>query len=129
MSHDPALVAKVAEAICEWAEFGDRRDWRDYETPARAVLDALDVPGRERRAKAEGIREAVARVRDVYDMQCPVEPGDHYVHKWARLAHRWWEKVLGGQLERLTRRAAELDPDWNAAEIDPEIDPEEGDHE
>ena len=128
MSHDADLVAKVAEAlIAEGAAPGSSlHSWRcEYpdqygecdcvaET-ARAVLDALDLPGRERRAKAEGIREAVARVRWVYDLQCPVPTTGRY-HKWARLAHLWWQKVLGGELERLSRRAAE-------------IDPEEGDHE
>ena len=111
-AHDERDVETVAEAICGGST-GCSPRW--HHDTARAVLDALDLPGRERRAKAEGIREAVARVRWVYDLQCPVPTTGRY-HKWARLAHLWWQKVLGGELERLSRRAAE-------------IDPEEGDHE
>ena len=70
MSHDAELVAKVAKAIdtrpaCdhERASYGTPpRVWLNSinctECDARAVLDALDLPGRERRAKADALREA-----------------------------------------------------------------------
>lgn len=56
-------------------------------------------------AKAEGMREAIESVRWVYDLQCPVDQAGRYIHRAARIAHKWWEKALGGRLDELERRA------------------------
>ena len=52
--HDYALVERVAEAI----RLRSPLNMRQARALAPAVLDALDLPGRERRAKAEALREA-----------------------------------------------------------------------
>ena len=59
--------------------------------------------------RAAGAREALesglARIRAIYDMQCPVRPAESYVHPSVRVAHLWWQKVLGRALEDLQERA------------------------
>ena len=62
----------------------------------------------KREAKAEGLREAIKEVRWVYEMHCPVKPAEDYIHPAARVAHKWWEKVLGGKLQDLERRAKQV---------------------
>ena len=98
MSHDANLVAKVAEAMAarpacehEHANYARTADWADCtECDARAVLDALDLPGRERRAKAEALTEAAD------DMERIFRAGD----------------LLGGPTDDWLRlRAAEIDPE------------------
>jgi hypothetical protein len=57
-----------------------------------------------RQAKAEERAALVARVRSVFEMQCPPLPADRYVDRGAFLAHDWWNTVLGGLLEDLERK-------------------------
>ena len=52
--HDYALVERVAEAI----RLRSPLNMRQARALAPAVLAAPDLPGRERRAKAEALREA-----------------------------------------------------------------------
>lgn len=63
------------------------------------------IAGIRGEAKAEALQEAIKAVRDVYEIQCPVKPGDSYIHPSVRIAHKWWETVLGGKLHDLDRRA------------------------
>ncbi len=89
-AHDPALVAKVAEAIdrhhSPHQTTGEAHT--DEACLARDVLDALDLPGIERRARAEALREAASGWWDRWDVVDRFEP-------W-----RW-----------LNARAAEVDPE------------------
>ena len=99
MSHDADLVAKVAKAIdtrpaCdhERANYGNPpHEWLNCtECDARAVLDALDVPGLIRAAKAEALTEAAD------DMERIFRAGN----------------LLGGPTDDWLRlRAAEIDPE------------------
>ena len=101
----------------------ERPDFTEY-TPDTATIrtfytsdtDGNPLPGRAAQfnrwletirseAKAEGMREAIESVRWVYNIQCPVKPSDRYIHRAARIAHKWWEQVLGGRLDELERRA------------------------
>jgi len=78
------------------------------ERVARAVLATVSLDQIRAQAKAEGIREATDRVqRHVYDLQCPTSARGYV--KGARMAHRWWEKVLGGELGRLRELADEIE--------------------
>ena len=108
MSHDADLVAKVAEALWErdrcpkswagnetcyvhganWSESGQ---WCEaVERWARAVLDALDVPGLIRAAKAEALTEAADDMERIF---CA-------------------GNLLGGPTDDwLRNRAAEIDPE------------------
>ena len=92
---DAAIVEELAGAVPDWCGL------TDYEPRllAEALLPVV------RRAQAEALREAVAAVRAVYDLQCPVMPADQYVGAGAHMAHRWWQTVLGGKLADLTARA------------------------
>ena len=116
LDHDPALVAKVAEALedrdaCEHerADYDRHGAWVDCaECTARVVLDALDVPGIVRAAKAEALREAASliaaerhsEVRRLGPEKCSTSP----------LLSNW----IGGFSAAegvVTRRAAEIDPE------------------
>ncbi|GAA0200468.1 hypothetical protein [Glutamicibacter creatinolyticus] len=59
-------------------------------------------------AEAEVIEEVIESIRWVYELQCPVKPSAHYIHPAARIAHKWWETVLGGRLKELEIRAAKI---------------------
>ena len=61
------------------------------------------------RIRAEALREAIHHVRWVYDLQCPVRPAKDYVSPGARIAHLWWQQVLGDVLEDLTARADRIE--------------------
>ena len=102
---DPATDAAIVEELA-----GALESQFSYATAhATVVLDwreeAEDLLPVVRRAQAEALREAVAAVRAVYDLQCPVMPADQYVGAGAHMAHRWWQTVLGGKLADLTARA------------------------
>ena len=96
---DPATDAAIVEELA-----GALHDLR-ITTRKNCELAAADLLPVVRRAQAEALREAVAAVRAVYDLQCPVMPADQYVGAGAHMAHQWWETVLGGKLRDLTARA------------------------
>lgn len=86
----------------------------DPDVMADAILPILDRLTAEAAGKAQvagatwpdayaaGRRGVLARVRAIYDLQCgrPLKRSD-YVDDGAFSAHRWWQTVLGGELERL----------------------------
>lgn len=80
---------------------------------AAAILSSDWLAQRDARVKAEALREAIAKVRWVYNLQCPVPPrvdgiGIEYI-PGARMAHLWWQKVLGGALDDLAERADRIE--------------------
>lgn len=116
-----ALRAQVA-AVEEWAKEyhwqwvpGSEPATFDQGVGAAAhdVLAALGDPGPwVDRLKTEGAREVLDKVQAVYDTQCPVGPERKFV-AGARMAHQWWETVLGGLLEQERTRVL-----WDGGEGD-----------
>jgi hypothetical protein len=73
---------------------------------ADALLPLVDRLCAE--AAAEATSKTIADVQAIYDMQCPVAPIEHYMDNGAYWAHLWWQRVLGGALDRLRYQAAAL---------------------
>jgi hypothetical protein len=97
-AHDERDVETVAEALHADACPGDPDEGEacgcgSYEREAAIVLDALDLPGRERRAKAEMLREAATMLSRLADHGADGEATPYETADWLRA------------------RAAELDPE------------------
>lgn len=46
-------------------------------------------------AEVERLRDVLAEVRRVFDLQCPPMPAEKYVDRGAWMAHSWWNTALG----------------------------------
>ena len=109
MTTDPfteAEVERAAQAAHDAQCMCDKGPTLGDQAAARAVLATIE-PIRAQ-AKAEALREAADRVqRHVYDLQCPTSARGYV--KGARMAHRWWETVLGVELGRLRELPDEIE--------------------
>jgi hypothetical protein len=95
-AHDERDVETVAEVFDEFLfRMHGIISPCDHEPEARAVLDALDLPARERRAKAEMLRDAEAEAR--------AASNDRGMGVVARIAMRvtadWLASLLAAQFD------------------------------
>jgi len=72
---------------------------------AKALEMARKAAQAERRAEdaeaeVERLRDVLAEVRRVFDLQCPPMLPEKYVDRGAWMAHSWWNTVLGNILNR-----------------------------
>ncbi|MFJ2618182.1 hypothetical protein [Glutamicibacter sp. NPDC087344] len=90
-----------------WDSVTDPADLKEVRSQARAEFDRW-LAGIRAVAKAEALEESAAKIRYVYELQCPVKSSEDYVHPSVRVAHLWWQRVLGGTLTEIERRAQQI---------------------
>lgn len=103
---DPAEQPKTSPVAANSPQDGGEPRSDPPDPPEPAERHTADLTAENAR-----LRHTLQRVRDVYDMQCPVRHDTRYVkgERGARTAHLWWQKVLGGVLsdhQDAERRAA-----------------------
>lgn len=109
---DGGIDGPGAMCVSCTADFGTpAEDPTPWPCPTAVVLadPGSALAARDTKVAAQARAELLAKVQDVYDLQCPVRPSEDYTHPAARVAHKWWQTVLGGLLDRERAAGGEVE--------------------
>jgi hypothetical protein len=101
--HHEHYASAAAKRVAEF-------QWNALEMARKA--DLAERRAEDAEAEVEALRDVLAEVRRVFDLQCPPMLPDAYVDAGAWMAHSWWNTVLGHVLKRTDREVGDCRHEW-----------------